>query len=566
MKSLFVGAPVSRLAAACATAFLTLGLLTTSACDSGPKPGEEAAYWGEKLKAEDKKTREKAMKELTRLKDPKSLPALYEALRGEDPSLRSDAAQLVGFIGDEGSTPALVDGIDFRAGAGRDKKGRIAATANERIAKALGAVGKENDPKAVAALKRLASSPHQNTQLGAIWALGELRATDAVQDLIDIADGHENNYMVKNAVIALGHIADEKAVPVLIKLLFFERGVSFYREASYALFQIGKPAVEPMIQVYKNEYKPIAAMHVDAGVQKAKAIEVLGDIGDARFIPFVIESSGVSVGDTASALTRAKADFVAGRLGVKGAVPVLVKHWDDVDVSKSEFALASLAQIGAKEVAPALLKMTTHDGYMNQCVKVQQNKETQCRFSEAQVRKPRLLALSQLSDGSDLDAWNQMIAQSDALKAAEEKGANSDDALLKKVAKAATKGHEKTKKLLEERKPMLEAAKDCGDKKDCWISKLASENPRVRERAGYALMHLGGEESLNALAKNLGDPDNEARYAAILAVWRAMPQGELGQTLLKRIDEILKEERGKTQFVRINEDLKRLRVKLARGY
>lgn len=566
MKSFFVGASFPSLVAPRASMWLALALSVGAACDSGPKQGEEASYWGEKLKVEDRKTRERAMQELTKLKDPKSLPALYEALRGDDPSLRSDAAQLVGFIGNEESTPALVDGIDFRAGAGRDQKGREAATANERIAKALGAVSKENDDKAVAALKRLASSPHQNTQLGAVWALGELRAQNAVQDLIDIADGHENNYMVKNAVIALGQIGDEKAVPVLIKLLFFERGVSFYREASYALFQIGKPAVEPMIQVYKNEYAPISEMHVDAGVQKAKAIEVLGDIGDARFAPLVIESSSVGVTDTASALTRAKADFVAGRLGIKGAVPALVKHWDDVDVSKSEFALASLAQIGAKEVTPALLQMTTHDGYMNQCVKEQKNQETQCRFSEAQVRKPRLLALSQLSDGSHLAAWGQMITQAEALETEEAKGASATDEVQKKVAQAAQKGHEKTKQLLEERKPMLEAAKECGDKPACWISKLSSDNPRVRERAGYALMHLGGDESVQALAKNLGDPDNEARYAAILAVWRAMPQGELGKTLLQRIDDILQEERGKTQFVRINEDLKRLRVKLARGY
>lgn len=550
----------------CSTLLATSLAIGLGACDTGPKPGEEATYWGQKLSDKERKTRDQAMTELMRLKDPKSLPFLHEAMKSEDPELRSEAALLIGNIGNESSAEALLAGIDWKAGAGRDKKGRAAATANERIAKALGAVAKPGDEKAVDALKRLAASPHQNTQLGAVWALGQLKATSAVQDLIDIADGHQNNYMVKNAIIALGDIGDEKAVPVLIKLLFFERGVSFYREASYALFQIGKPAVEPLLQVYAGKYEPIEELHVDPGVQRAKAIEVLGDIGDERFVPMALESSAVAVTDTASALTRAKADVALGRLGVKKAVPVLVKHWDDVDVSKSEFALASVAQIGARDVVPALLQMSTHDGYMNQCVKVQQNKEAQCRFSEAQVRRPRLMALSQLSTGAELDAWNKMIEESDKLIAEETQKMGATDEVEKKVAEAAKKGHEKTKKLLEERKPMLEAAKECGDKVDCWVGKLKDKDARVREKAGYELMYSGDEKALTALIEALGDQDNEARYAAILAVWRAMPKGDLGKKALARVEQILEDEKGKTQFIRINEDLKRLKIKLARGY
>lgn len=540
--------------------------LGASGCDSGPKPGEEAAYYGAKLQDKDSKVRDQAMQELMKLKDPKSLPALHEVMKGDDIDLRSQAALLLGNIGDASSVPHLVAGIDWKAGAGRDKKGRAAATANERIGKALGAIAPAGDEKAVEALKRLAASPHENTQLGAVWALGQLKAVAAVQDLIDIADGHANNYMVKNAVIALGEIADEKAVPVLVKLLFFERGVSFYREASYALFQIGKPAVEPLMQVYRGTYAPIEDLHVDVGVQKAKALEVLGDIGDERFIPMALESAGVRVEDTASALTRAKADIALGRLGVKKGIPVLTQHWDDVDVSKSEFALASVAQIGSTDVVPALVAMTTHDGYMKQCVQTQKNQEAQCRFSEAQVRRPRLMALSQLGGEAELAVWENMLADSDKLIAGEASKTGASDEVEKKIAEAAKKGHEKTKELLSQRKPMLDAAKECGQKMECWTEKLKSADARVRERAGYALMHLGDPKALPALIEALGDTDNEARYAAILAVWRALPTGELGSQAVQRVDAILASEKGKTQFVRINEDLKRLRVKLARGY
>ena len=59
-----------------------LALFTFAACDSGPKAGEEAEYWGKKLNTEsDIPKRDVAMSHLVDLKDKKSLPFLYEALK-----------------------------------------------------------------------------------------------------------------------------------------------------------------------------------------------------------------------------------------------------------------------------------------------------------------------------------------------------------------------------------------------------------------------------------------------------------------------------------------------------
>ena len=98
----------------------------------------------------------------------------------------------------------------------------------------------------------------------------------------------------------------------------------------------------------------------------------------------------------------------------------------------------------------------------------------------------------------------------------------------------------------------------------CWVDTLKHENPRYRERAGYELLWRGSKRSKaanEALLESLADKDNEARYAAILAVWRSLPEGGA-----EKVDAILKREKGKTQFVRINEDLKRIQIKLRRGY
>lgn len=540
---------------------LSLGV-GLAACDSGPKPGEEAAYWGKKVLEGEMKKREAAMTHLVQLKDPKSLPALYEVVRGDAVDLKGKAVQLIGGMGNEESVAPLIEGIDWNAGAGSDSKSRKAATVNERIAQALPRVAKPGDEKAIEAMKRLSGSNHLNTQLAAVIGLGQLDAKAAVQDLIDIAEGHANNFMVKNAIISLGKIGDEKAVPVLIKMLFFERGVSFYREASYALFELGKPAVEPLLQVYRGKYKAIEDLHVEEGVMKAKALEVLTDIGDERVVPLALETGSVPASDTGSVLARAKAHIALGRLGVENAAPILMKHWDDVDVSKSEFAVQAMAQVGARQAIRPLLAMSTHAGFLDQCVKKQENSEGACRFSEAQVRKIRLEALSRLGGGDVLPEWEAMIAEADKAAAEEAEKAKTAEGAEKQVAEKAAKGHEKTKALLVERKPMLEAAKECGADTTCWTGKLKSDDARVREKAGYELLYKSDAASVPALLESLGDKDNEARYAAILAVWRRLPK----EGAVERVDEILAAEKGKTQFVRINEDLKRLRVKLARGY
>lgn len=540
---------------------LCAALCGTLACDTGPKPGEEPVYWGQKLHEGELKKREVAMTHLIELKDPASLPYLYDVLKGEVVQLKPKAAQLVGEIGDESSVPALIEGIDWNAGAGRDKKSRKAATANERIAQALTKVSKPGNEQAIEALKRLAGSNHLNTQLASVVGLGDLKATSAVQDLIDIADGHPNNFMAKNAIVSLGKIGDPKAIPVLIKMMFFERGVSFYREASYALFQIGKESIDPLIKVYNADYEGIEDMHVPAGVQKAKAIEVLTDLGGPKVEPLIVTLSGIDVQDTATTLARAKAHTAVGRLGIKKAAPILMKHWDNVDVSQSEFALHSVSQVGHRAAIKPLLDMTTHEGFMKQCVKTQDNPEAACLFSEAQVRKVRIQALSRLATGDMLDEWEKMIANADKLIKEQAERAKSAKGQEKQIATKSKAGHEKTKKLLVETKPMVAAAKECGEKVDCWIKKAKDDNPRVREKAGYELLYSGDPKATPALIENLADQDNEARYAAILAIWQRMPkEGAM------KIAEILKSEKGKTQFIRINEDLKRLEIKLKRGY
>ena len=520
-------------------ALLTLPVLAlfTFACDNGPKPGEEADYWGKKLNTEsDIPKRDVAMSHLVDLKDKKSLPHLYEALKqtGAAVELKPKVAELIGIIGDDSSVAPLIEAVDWNAGAGRDKETRLLANANEKIAKALGKLGKGDHEKTVETLKRLSENNNQDVQLAGIVAMGDLKAAGAVDKLIEIADGHPNNFMVKNAVDALGKIADPKAARVLGKLLFFERtGVSFYREASYGLFLIGKPAIPVLDEIYEAKFKDINELHIEPGVQKTKAVVVYGDLAMPETYKKILSGVDAQGNDTATSLLRIESQRAVGRIGLKEAVGGLKGRMDNVDISQSEHALAALTQIGTKELAGEILAMSTSAGYVKNCTS-QGNPEDQCRFSELQIRKPRVLAFSRLS--SDWDAMKSMID--------EEK-------------------NEGFKKWMGEQGERVKAASECKDLA-CWKGKLKDPSPRVRERAAYELAWMNSDEARDSLYDALTDDDNEVRYAAIIGVGRRLPKDT--QVVADRLQKQLDTEKGKTQYIRINEDLKRLEVRVRRGY
>lgn len=518
---------------------LQLGLLGV-ACESGPKEGEEATYYAAQLNGAETTDADMqaAVLKLQELKDPASLPALHQYLSGSDGRVKSAVVLLVSNLGNKDSVPALLSAIDYKARPTADKASKQATAANEAVAKALAKFSSKADPKTVEALTKLADSSHLETQLAAIVALGELQIPEAVDDLVDIAEGHTNNFMVKNAAKALGNIGDAKAIPALVRLLFVERdGVSFYAEASYSLFQIGKEALPALRQVYKNNFEKIRDLHIEPGVQKAKALQVLSDIGsDDATRKFCSEAAAIPPNDTANSLARVYGQQCVGRLGVKSAASRLKQGWDELDQSISEHALNALVQLGQKGVAGELAQMTSFEGFVKQCMKLdRRNKREQCEKGSTQVRGPRVLALSRIGPGSLLESFQKMVKE------------EKDPKLKKKIELGVSR---------------IQAAKDCDGKGlACWMEKLKHANPQHRERAAYELAWDGGPEAQKGLVSALGDEDNETRYAAILGVWRTLPK-----EAKSRIEHILKSEKGKTQFVRINEDLKRLLIKVERGY
>ena len=518
-------------------------ILATAACDSGPRPGQEGAYWGQKLVEESTAgKKDVALKHLQELKAADSIPFLYQELKQPISEVRAPVVELLGLMGDKGSVEPILGVVDAGAGAGRDRESKLQVSVNEKAIKALVRLVDKNPsastPAMIEALRKLSRSSSLDVQLAAIFALGELKATDAVDELIALADGHTHNFIVKNAAEALTKIGDPRAAEVLGKLMFFERdGVSFYRESSWGLFLLGKGAMPTLDAIYKGTFKPIEPLHVEPLLMKTKAVVVYGDLAEPSTFERIIESAQTEGSTTAPALLRIEGQRAAGRIGLDKVAAGLKKQMDNVDISQSEHALAALVQMGTREIAGDLWKITTADGYMKGCL-AQDNAESQCKFNELQVRKARLLNWSRIAPGSALGDLDAAIA---------------------------SEKEPKIKAEMEKAKPRLVVAKACeGKAMECYTEKLKDENATARERAAYELLWTNTDASRDVLLTALTDKDNEVRYAAIMGVLRRLPKD--GVAIADTVKAQLDSEKGQTQYIRINEDLKRLEVRVRRGY
>src|SRR5437868_6146973 len=340
-------------------------VLLLSACR--PSDPKNPSTWLKRLSDSDPRTRQQAVQELRKLKARAAAPRVAGLLN--DPVVREEAAAALRDIGSVAEVPALLEAVDTTVGAGSDTATRAANRTNARIAEALGEIG---DAQAGPTLLRLARSKDDLVRLEAVQALGAVKFKGAIPELSLLVDDQSAPpLLLKKAIVALGQIGDPAAIPALQHALVLERqGVSFLPEASYALFQLGRAAVEPMIRLAKDEDAAYLKWARDnnrppAGTY-AKAALVLGDFGDARAVPVLIDKLRYRDSDpnpgTARILTNLVRQFAAnalGRLRSKEAVaPILafIETKDAQDIDLVSFCTEALVWIGDRSAAKEMLK------------------------------------------------------------------------------------------------------------------------------------------------------------------------------------------------------------------
>jgi HEAT repeat protein len=517
-----------------------VGLCAIFAVGCGETDPNKPGYWVGKLTSKRIQDRIEACNRLRKFKDVQDAPKVAALLKDEDPRVREAAAEAVGTLGDKSTVPQLADAIDFTVGAGSDRESRAINEANKQIAMALGEL---DDKRAVPALIKLTRSHETYVKLEAVRSLGELRDPGAVDTLMDIAtDDNTEPFIAKKAIIALGKIGDPKAVPAIERMLFKERkGISFYAESSYAVFEIGDAATTPLLALLDGKdpamEKWAEENHILPEALYAKTAQVLGDIGDRRAVKGLMEKLNYSGGDF-QLLVRSAAAESLGRMRVKEAAEPIAKLMDEDEANIREAYGRALVMIGDPKVLPQMVAAAQKGSW--------------------DAREATLHAVSNLGGAKEL-VEVQKIADGEQARWMKECTGNDNS------AEDCQKVWPKHKDILDQHLARLKAAGECADKEPCWTAKLKDPSGPVRERAAWELGRMDKPDAIQPLLTALQDDFLAARYAECLALgW--LLEGAGGKPQMKQADErveaILTSDEGKTYYIRVDEDLKRLANRL----
>lgn len=351
---------------------------------SGQATAEEAlraltTHFSEQVK--DPNHREQSLAQLRTLKDPKSIPALLEVWK-QDEERRQTIAGILGAIGEtrpEASQQAgetlLSNLTEVPAGAPVAQKNKINRT-NASIVTALGKMKYQPAAKKMVAYLGADDVSLASASAEALASMGYKEA-DAVDGLLKILkrDGQNWQSAKRIATAALGELRVAAAIPDLMLNLWKDQG-RFYIASVDALFKIGSPAVQPLVDALGRKNQVIEdfakAQNIGPGVIEAKSAEVLGDLEDPAAGPALLafieglnkkldkkdgaleQNEGRAVGIAAMSAGRSRNADIAAALAKASLV-----HRSQPAVY-TNFALG-LTYLGSKAAVPDLLTVAEDD-------------------------------------------------------------------------------------------------------------------------------------------------------------------------------------------------------------
>jgi HEAT repeat protein len=246
---------------------------------------------------------------------------LIETLSSPDKYLRSQAANLLGSIGDPRAIKPL-------AGALGDCEESVSWAA-------ASALGQMNSIESVKPLIKVLEHPKTYARAAAARLLGYLKDTRAVKPLVGVLDDADASVRT-NAAKALGSIVDPQSVQPLVKLVG-DSNSSARWAAMEALVNIGKPSVGALV----------TSLGSGDAVTRQTAAYALGRIGDKEAIEPLVKALG-----DPKWYVRGAAAMALGRLGDAKAVQPLVKALSDKEENVRASAVDSLLRIGKSALKP----------------------------------------------------------------------------------------------------------------------------------------------------------------------------------------------------------------------
>lgn len=528
-----------------ATPRLLLVLVVAAALGGCKGDSSKPEYWEGKLKSA-RRTQDKA-RVLDDLRasgkaNASFEPWLLERLKEEKKAeTKAAVVRVLGTLKDPATVQPLGDAVDL--GASDTETSAL----NKAIAQAMAQIG---GAAGAPTLMRMLKAKDGIVQVEAISALGSLRAKEAVDALVAKAqDDASEPFIIKKSLQALGDIGDARAVPVLVKRMFQQhpRGQQFYGESSFALFQIGKPAADAVLPVLRGQDSVLKSWAKDKGISEAalysKSAQVIGDLHDKRAEPDLITRLSEKGDPEQQVYVRLTASDALGKLRSKDAVKPLLTFLPSEEPVEREKYCWALARIGGRDALPGLQKAAAVGLWP--------------------ARQPAFAAIGLVGDERDKAALDKLKADEVARttkECGEEPGlpgcGNPQNVAAKHQQEIADWGG------------ALDAARECSSDSACWTKKLEDKSPQVRQRAALELGRAGQASATPALLKHLSDDSLEVRQAVIQAVdWLLDTSKDAEKQALaelEKIDQQLESDRGKTELVKANEDLRRLSARLHR--
>lgn len=261
--------------------------------------------------------------------DSRAVVAVRAALSDDDPSVRLSAAETLGKLRDPRAVQALIQALS------QDPDPRVRAMA-------AWALGEIEDPAAISALSSaLRDDENQEVRVQAAEALGNIEDVSAIDALGD-AVGDPAVEVRRAAVEALGNMDDPRVVPLILPSLGDE-DVEVRRSAADALGNNeSSAAVEPLIAATRDP---------DVEV-RISAIQALGSQGDARAERVLVDA----LADERPDVRREAIDAI-GSLDLGAAPREIIDAVGDPDREVRYGAVSALGNFEDPAAVPVLLEV-----------------------------------------------------------------------------------------------------------------------------------------------------------------------------------------------------------------
>ncbi len=493
------------------TLLVAVGVLVLAGCVDDPR---DPKTWIKKLDSPvDQKD---AVRELVRLKDPAAVdPLIAFYKKNHDP----EVLKAIATFKDKRQVPVMIDSLEYT-----DESYDNAATA-------AAALGDTPDPSAVEPLIHALQKPLsiktranivKQSAMESLAKIHDKRAVPAIAKVLETPADEQDFFLNRVAAIALGDLGDAAGVPALIRGMFMVgRGADIYNECRVSLLQIGKPAVQPLIDAHQH-----------------KNTELEADAKKFEFRPGVIEQ---------------KTSLVLGDLRAKEAIPVMQAELKKPQKGDNHLgALICLGMIGD----PSTTKDVTG-------VLTDAKRDFKVRISAAE-------ALNLLGDPSALPTLLQVAKTGDVVKDKEKYpdvrlAAAMSYARLGGPAEAAAfapvaAGEKAAPEEFKEDAERLEVAKKCGKDVTCYATVLDSD-PKLthQEKAAFMLSRMG-KAALPSLLKKLSTREPIVRQAVLFGIGRIADKSSGDAT--KALDAQIEIDRTKPPMRALVQEMRAVRAEI----